>query len=717
MSSNRNVSDAPVSLTAPPRPGGKPAAFLLLLAVLAAVSLYSACATTQGGTLTVLVSSAENQTSVVRGKSIQIMASVLHSKNNSNVTWSLSGPNCPANCGSLSSTTANPVIYTAPSSEGADFMVTITATSAQDSSKSGALTLSVTAPPPISLTITTEPPATLAPNGTANVVARVDNDSSNAGVDWALSCGGGDCGTITAHTASGVAATYTAPAAIPPSAVTITAKSTADPTAVSDVFVQISMQSNLNNSKLNGRYAFLLAGWDNSTAFSPAAVAGSFSADGNGGVTAGVIDRSLNAGVHLDEAITGSYDIGNDGRGVMNLVITGSGDAITIRFAVASLGTSRIISFGNSPDTSFQASGVMKLQDTTDFGVTGDFVFGIEGVNLAASSRSAAVGRFTTNSSGSITSGTIDVDVPLSASGALTLSGTISAPGASDGRGTLSLSATSLNPLNLVYYQINSQELLLLDVDVTNRVLFTGTIRRQIRPAGGFKASSFAPTVVFELTGYDGSHSQSNTGVGFVTSDGAGNVTSAFLDQNADATFVSAGTVGTYAFDADGNGRAILNLTGVQPNTLYFYDLNSAFFLQGTPADVGEDVTFGIAEIQTITVTPPPFGGTYAFSTANPVTPFVPNFSGVLTADAESGTFSGTMDITFGQGGSASQHDVPISGTFLPTPAQAGRTTLTLTPQGGTPIHLVLWSLSNGKVVGVISDAVITDSAVMIFQK
>jgi len=785
---------------------------LLLLALILVVGLLSSCAASSGGTLSVLVAAASNQTTVAQGQSVQITATMKNAGANSGVTWNLSGPNCPSNCGSLSSMSANPTTYMAPSAVAASFMVTVTATAAQDATKSAAVTLMVTPPPPVAVTFTTAPPASLIVNAMANIVAHVANDSTNAGVDWILTCGGGACGTITAHTASDAVNVYTAPAAIPPSAVTIKATSTADstksvsgmvtimppptiavtlttappasmavntmanivahvandssnagidwtltcgsgacgsitahtasdavnvytaPAAIPPSAVTIkaasmadptkSVSSNVtitsanpNNSKLSGQFAFLLAGWDDSSGFAPSAIAGSFMADGNGTVTSGVIDRALSSGVHLSEAFTGSYSIGNDNRGTLSITITSGGNTLSFRFALTSLNNAKIIGFGNTPDTNFQASGVLERQDTTDFGINGNYVFGMEGVTLSNTNRSAAVGRFTCNSPGSISSGTIDVGAPLSASGALALSGNFGAPNMATGRGTLSLSAPSVNPISLVYYQINSQEFLILDVDTANRILYTGSILMQTRPAGGFKASSFNSTVVFGLTGYDGSHSQSNTGIGFVTADGGGNVSSAFLDQNADAMFVSAGTIGTYTFDADGNGRAILNLTGVQPNTLYFIDVNRAFFLQGTPADVGEDVTFGIAEQQSMGLSMSSFSGTYAFSTAHPVTPFVPNFSGELTATGASGTFSGTMDATFGQGGSTKQPDLSVSGTFQFTAGKNGRFTVTFTPQGGTPIHMVLWFISPTRAVGVISDATTTDSAVIIFEQ
>jgi hypothetical protein len=63
-------------------------------------------------------------------------------------------------------------------------------------------------------------------NQSVPITANVSNDPSNQGFDWALACGGSDCGTITAHTASGAPATFVAPASAPTNSVTITAKLT-----------------------------------------------------------------------------------------------------------------------------------------------------------------------------------------------------------------------------------------------------------------------------------------------------------------------------------------------------------------------------------------------------------------------------------------------------------------------------------------------------------
>lgn len=70
-------------------------------------------------------------------------------------------------------------------------------------------------------------------SGSQSFAATVQNDSQNKGVNWTLSgtgCDGVTCGTLSAiSSASGVAITYTAPAALPSwTEVTLTATSVAD---------------------------------------------------------------------------------------------------------------------------------------------------------------------------------------------------------------------------------------------------------------------------------------------------------------------------------------------------------------------------------------------------------------------------------------------------------------------------------------------------------
>lgn len=84
--------------------------------------------------------------------------------------------------------------------------------------------------------------ATVAPSATQSFTATVSNDSAAKGVTWAASCAtAGGCGALSATTAaSGVAITYTAPAAVPsPATVTLMATSVSDGTKSASATVTI----------------------------------------------------------------------------------------------------------------------------------------------------------------------------------------------------------------------------------------------------------------------------------------------------------------------------------------------------------------------------------------------------------------------------------------------------------------------------------------------
>lgn len=152
-------------------------------------------------------------------------------------------------CGSFNpTTTATQVgtVYTAPAAVPMGGVVTITATSLSDTTKSASTMVTITgpAPPVAGITISVLPSTlyaqTVGPAHLTRLTAIVSNDAAAAGADWSVSCGASKCGGITAHTASGAAATYTAPSAIPQGGtVTVTAKSTTNPAVSATATVTI----------------------------------------------------------------------------------------------------------------------------------------------------------------------------------------------------------------------------------------------------------------------------------------------------------------------------------------------------------------------------------------------------------------------------------------------------------------------------------------------
>lgn len=195
------------------------------------VTATSATDTTKSNSATITVpaasvSVAPTTATVLAGNNTQFTATVGNTSN-VGVTWTVT---CSvAACGSVNSSTANPVTYTAPGPPASNLTVTITATSAADNTKKASATITVPA-----ITVAVAPSsANVAVKGTTTFTATVGNDAANKGVTWALSQGGTacspGCGTVTASTASGAPATYTAPATLPANAtVTITATSVTD---------------------------------------------------------------------------------------------------------------------------------------------------------------------------------------------------------------------------------------------------------------------------------------------------------------------------------------------------------------------------------------------------------------------------------------------------------------------------------------------------------
>ncbi len=174
-------------------------------------------------------------TQVQVNQTSQCSASVLGTGNfSSSVNWTVQGG------GSINSAG----LYTAPSTVPNPAQVTITATSAQDPTKSGTASVTITqSPPPITVSVSPTT-ATVPVNGTQQFTATVQNDAMNRGVTWSVTgCTGGAsvCGSIAPmSTASGAPATYAAPGGVPPN-VQVKATSVTDPTKSASATVTISL--------------------------------------------------------------------------------------------------------------------------------------------------------------------------------------------------------------------------------------------------------------------------------------------------------------------------------------------------------------------------------------------------------------------------------------------------------------------------------------------
>ena len=239
----------------------------LLLALVVAVS-HSGCGggsatTTTAHVISVSVGLAVETVQV--GATMQFFADVQGDPSNAGVNWTLTC--AAASCGAVSPTSTlsgMPATYAAPPTPPAnDLSVTLTATSASDSTKSAASTITV---PSVAVNITPTT-ASVTSGGKQQFTTTVIGDSSNGGVTWSLTggyacpkcnppggktidCSTGACGTFSSSsTGSVIQLTYTAPATspIPPgenggfTLAATSAKNTLASTSASIMLVPISV--------------------------------------------------------------------------------------------------------------------------------------------------------------------------------------------------------------------------------------------------------------------------------------------------------------------------------------------------------------------------------------------------------------------------------------------------------------------------------------------
>ena len=242
-SSSRITYTAPASAVVP---AGGTTVTITAASITDPTKTASATVTVEPISLSMAVSPA---TTVPEGATATLTTTVAYDFFKAGVTWTVtcssSITSCPPVSGTpitttLSSTSYSVAIsYTVLPAMPVGATLTFVATSQTDPTKSATATVTVGQPPPIAVTVTL-PDASVqlagTLNGPASPIATVLSDLNTAGVTWTLACGSstaGACGTIASsgslngnQSSYTVAATYTAPATMPPTnPVTVTAAS------------------------------------------------------------------------------------------------------------------------------------------------------------------------------------------------------------------------------------------------------------------------------------------------------------------------------------------------------------------------------------------------------------------------------------------------------------------------------------------------------------
>jgi hypothetical protein len=629
----------------------------------------------------ITVSVSPKATQVAIGTQQQFTATV-NGTSNTAVTWSLEGAGCSGTgCGTVSQTG----LYTAPNSVPNPAQVTLTATSAADSTKSASAAVTII----LALAIRVTPANTfVAVDGTQQFRAAVSG-TQNSGVTWSATgpgCSGTECGTITSG------GLYTAPANVPnPATVTITAASQADPSQTGSASLTLIAS---NNAKLLGQYAFLFKGVDSNGVYQ---AGGTFTADGNGNLKSGLEDANNSTGPATNIPFTGTYQISGDGRGLMTFSSTlGS---YSFRFVLDALGDKgQFIEFDQS---GIHASGIIERQDPSAFVTTelaGSYALKLTGSD-SKGDRIGALGQIYCKA-GFVSVGSLDVnDGGVVSPTFAPFNGNYRVQ--SSGRGEVDLSIPGFDggSFKFAIYVVSSSEYFMISIDPlsSRNPVFSGPA--ELQSGGSFTSESFKGLSVFSLSGNNGSSTQDT--VGQLMFDGNSGITVTF-DQNSGGAITSGATL-TGAYDMQINGRGTLNLDNNAGSSTvwYFYAIapNRAFLLDASTNFVAD----GAVDPQS---TVAPFinsdaFGTYLFASGEPFSNAAPLLSGVIDFNGGNvngqGSVTGTEDIAQGPSLLSSQ---TLAGAYsISASLNDGRGTMLLTSPNASTI--ALWIINESEVVGM----------------
>ncbi len=569
-------------------------------------------------------------------------------------TWSVTAGSLPAGLSFITSSTSTSAQITGtPTLLGTSkFSVQVTDTSG--TSVTQALSITVNRPPP--LTVATGS----LPSGTVNVPYS-QNLQANSGVPpYAWSLANGTLLPIGLSLSSSGAITGT-PIVTGTFNFTVQVKDSSTPnpqTASANLSITITPGAT-TNGRLNGNYAFSVRGFDPNGLF---VAAGSFVADGQGNISSGITDINNTVTSLLSQTFNGTYSIGQDGLGFMTFNMTTGGSRM-FALSMTANGNANIIEFDDSTGAGTRNSGVLLTQTPSAFStseIAGNYAFGFVGID-SGKNRFGTAGDFqasVVSGQGSITGGLLDSDSISGASGSVSITGGAYAV-ASSGRGTATIT-TAQGTATYALYVVNSAQLLVVGIDPFapgGNPLVSGTILQQTSNSG------FVGSSVFEVTGLEGSTTESQIGQ-FIGTSGNFNLIS---DQNTAGTLTSPTGTGSYSIL---NGRVTLSGSGFQNSlpVLYMVTTNQAFIIGADAA-----VSFGFMTSQSgLPFAPASLSGTYSGGSLAPVDSSVSNV--VSVAVAGSGNLTVTQDVSNAGGLSQNQ----AAGTTSLIDANTGKFEATL---------------------------------------
>ncbi len=617
------------------------------------------------------------------------------------LTWSLLSGTLPQGLTltTITTTSGTPPMTTTigqisgtPTTQGtSNFTVEVQDSAIPQQTATQALSLTINAPSPLTITTPSLPGGTTAVPYSEAIQAT----GGVAPLSWSVIAGllpPGLSLTPSTGTLSGIPSREGSSAFT----VQVTDSESTPQTATMTYTLPVAANGNLiqDNFLLSGPYAFFFRGFGKAAGAPefPEILAGVLTADGKGTISAGVLDVHSNS-VKPNQSFTGDYSMGSDGRGSMTWSIPESGNTtLTLTFQLA-LDAEGNLTFTELDSTGNRGAGVIRRQSSTSFtaGVfSGDYTFVFPGYD-ASNKRSVVVGRFKSDGSSLITNSSADVNDAGMTTNFPAVTGVFTNLSA-NGRGQVNLQFAADNE-SFVFYLISPNEVFFLSSQVSttapngtvttvNLPPFGGIARHE--SGGPFANASLNGNYVVTGTGLDAGGNSSVFGslMLFTPSNtSAGTITAHTFDQN-DGGSVSAAIPPVGEFTVQSNGRVALNDTTNRLAVGYLVSPSEAFFIGADAAassgriELQTGASFSLASVQ----------GQFTLGGPSLTDAKTTTLSGVASADG-AGNITGTIDSV--DGGGTQGNGQALTATY--TVASNGRGVVTPASGAGLPASLALY--------------------------
>jgi hypothetical protein len=483
--------------------------------------------------------------------------------------------------------------------------------------------------------------------------------------------------------------------------------SVGSPAASQNLSISIVTGTVNTNALLTGAYSFFFNGFDADG--SNVTEAGNFSANGGGLISSGQFDSNRVSGVFTASTLTGTYAMGNDGRGTMQLIGTNSkGAMLTTNYLLAmqSNGNVQLVESDTVGTPQTHGAGIMKSNSAGSLAAgsfSGNYAFALVGRDLAASPEVIA-GVVHADGSQTLSPGMIDVNDAGTYSPALALSGSFQV-GTSNNKGlailTYQLPSTAQVQAEYTFYFVSPTDIFLVGVDIADTIhpRLVGEMILQ-QSSAVFDSSALNGISVATGSGLNGKNADVYAGLLTANGDTVSNLV--FDENNGGTVTTGVNSPGTFIPDPNANGRVQFagvgaESTGQKIAAAYLTGVNQGFTIGSNP-----EVSFGLLEAQT-SVTPfsaVSLKGGYTLGASSTEDTLALNVLGQVNSPGL-GSLLGTIDEVDNNG--TAHLDQNLVATYVV--GAGGRGTISTTPPVGFPTNSVFYIVSSSSFRAISTDS------------